>query len=293
MGTTVRLSDGRVLGMERLGSPGETPVLFFHGLPGSRLDFLSESRACARAGVELIALDRPGFGVSSPQPGRVPLDWARDVAELADVLGLGRFAVLGYSAGAKYALACAYALPERIAAAGVLAGSAPPETPGWDEGMIAAERAAQWASLHAPLLARAGWSALGALARRLPGPVMEGFARGLGGPDRRLIGDPDVREALLLTLLEGLRQGGAAIVEDYAIEGRAWGFDLARIEVPVLLWHGDQDDDVPLAHAHWLAERIPGASLEMVAGAGHLMIGRLGTVAAGLRAAGSTTQRTA
>ena len=84
MGTTVRLSDGRVLGVERLGSPGETPVLFFHGLPGSRLDFLSESRACARASVELIALDRPGFGLSSPQPGRVPLDWARDVAAAPD-----------------------------------------------------------------------------------------------------------------------------------------------------------------------------------------------------------------
>jgi pimeloyl-ACP methyl ester carboxylesterase len=291
MRTTVRLSDGRVLGIERLGSPGETPVLFFHGLPGSRLDFLSESRACARAGVELIALDRPGFGLSSPQPGRVPLDWARDVAELADALELGRFAVLGYSAGAKYALACAYALPERVAAAGVLSGSAPPETPGWDEGMIAAERIAQWASLHAPALARAGWAALGALARRLPRPLMAGFARSLSGPDRLLADQPRVREALLVTLLEGLRQGGAAVVEDYAIEGRAWGFDLARIEVPVLLWHGNQDDDVPVGHARWVAERIPGASLELVEGAGHLMIGRVGPVAAALRA--STTQRTA
>lgn len=293
MGTPVRLPDGRVLGVERLGRSGETPVLFFHGLPGSRLDFLSESRACARAGVELIALDRPGFGLSSPHPGRVPLDWARDVAELADALELGHFAVLGYSAGAKYALACAYALPERVAAAGVLSGSAPPETPGWDDGMIAAERIAQWASLHAPALARAGWAALGALARRLPGPLMAGFARSLSGPDRLLAERPPVREALLVTLLEGLRQGGAAIVEDYAIEGRAWGFELARIEVPVLLWHGDQDDEVPLAHARWLAARIPGASLEIVEGAGHLMIGRVGPVVAALRAAGSTTPRTA
>ena len=293
MGAPVRLPDGRVLGVERLGRPGGAPVLFFHGLPGSRLDFLSDSGACAEAGVELIAVDRPGFGLSSPAPRRVPLDWARDVAALCDSLALERFAVLGYSSGAKYALACAYALPERVRVAGVLSGSAPPEMPGWAEGMMAVERLAQWASFNARPLAVAGWAALRVLARRLPGPVMEGFARGLRGPDRRLANEPRVREALVITLLEGLRQGSAATVDDYAIEGRPWGFDLAQIRVPVLLWHGDLDDEVPLAHARWLAERIPGASLEIVEGAGHLMIGRVGPVAAALRAAGSTTPRTA
>ena len=170
MGAPVRLPDGRVLGVDRLGRPGGVPVLAFHGMPGSRLDFLSESLECAQAGVELIAVDRPGFGLSSPQPGRVLLDWAGDVAALADALGLERFAVLGYSAGAKYALACAYALPERVQVAGVLSGSGPPEMPGWEEGMIAPERLLQWASLHAQPLARACWALLGVLARRLPGP---------------------------------------------------------------------------------------------------------------------------
>jgi pimeloyl-ACP methyl ester carboxylesterase len=92
---------------------------------------------------------------------------------------------------------------------------------------------------------------------------MGGFARSLGGPDRVLADEPRVREALLASLLEGLRQGGAATVEDYAIEGRAWGFDPAGIEVPVLLWHGERDDEVPLAHARWLTDRIPDARLEV------------------------------
>ena len=285
MRAPVRLPDGRVLGVDRLGRPGGVPVLAFHGLPGSRLDFLSESLACAQAGVELIAVDRPGFGLSSPRPGRVPLDWAGDVAALAEALELERFAVLGYSAGAKYALACAYALPERVQVAGVLSGSGPPEMPGWEEGMIAPERLVQWASLHAQPLARAGWALLGLLGRRLPGLVMEGFARSLGGPDRALADEPRVREALLASLREGLRQGGAATVEDYAIEGRAWGFDPAGIGVPVLLWHGERDDEVPLAHARWLADRIPDARLEVAEHAGHLIFGRLGPAVAALRAA--------
>jgi pimeloyl-ACP methyl ester carboxylesterase len=291
MGAPVRLPDGRALGVERLGRPGGTRVLAFHGLPGSRLDFLSESRACAQAGVELIAVDRPGFGLSSPSPGRVPLDWARDVAALADALELERFGVLGYSSGAKYALACAFALPERLDAAAIVSGSGPPEMPGWEEAMIPPERLVQWASLHAEPLARGCWALLRLLARRLPGPVMEGFARSLDGPDRELADEPGVRAALRISLLEGLRQGGAATVEDYAIEGRDWGFDLASIEVPVMLWHGDRDDEVPLAHARWLAARIPGATLEIVENAGHLIFGRLAPVAAALRE--STTPRTA
>jgi pimeloyl-ACP methyl ester carboxylesterase len=291
MGAPVRLSDGRLLGVERLGRPGGTPVLAFHGLPGSRLDFLTESRACAQAGVELIALDRPGFGLSSPQAGRVPLDWAHDVAALADALELERFSVLGYSAGGKYALACAFALPERIEAAAVVSGSGPPDMPGWEERMIPPERVVQWASLHAQSLARGSWVLLGLLAQRLPGPVMAAFARSLSGPDRELADDPQVRGALLVSLLEGLRQGGTATVEDYAIEGRAWDFDLGRIEVPVRLWHGDQDDEVPLAHARLLAEQIPGATLEVVENAGHLIFGRLGPVAAALM--GAATPRTA
>ena len=291
MGVPVRLPDGRLLGVERLGRPAGAPVLAFHGLPGSRLDFLSESSACAQARVELIAVDRPGFGLWSPQAGRVPLDWARDVAALCDALELERFSVLGYSAGAKSALACAFALPERVEAAAVVSGSGPREMPGWEEGLIPPERLVQWASLHAQPLARGSWALLGALARRLPGPVMEGFARSVSGPDRELAGEPRVREALLVSLLEGLRQGGAATVEDYAIEGRAWGFDLARVEVPVQLWHGDRDDEVPLAHARWLAERIPGATLEVVEDAGHLIFGRLGAVVAALREA--ATPRTA
>jgi pimeloyl-ACP methyl ester carboxylesterase len=81
-----------------------------------------------------------------------------------------------------------------------------------------------------------------------------------------------VREALLVTLLEGLRQGGAALVEDYAIEGRAWGFELARIEVPVLLWHGAHDLFVPIAHGRWLAERLPEVEAHLSDDDGHLTL---------------------
>ena len=80
------------------------PIMFFHGFPGSRLRASSIGHeAAARAGVRVIAPDRPGMGLSTFQPGRRIVDWPGDVAALADALGLPTFAVAGVSGGGPYA----------------------------------------------------------------------------------------------------------------------------------------------------------------------------------------------
>jgi pimeloyl-ACP methyl ester carboxylesterase len=48
-------------------------------------------------GVRLISPDRPGIGLSDPQPDRTIRDWADDIADLLDQLGVDRFAVMGWS----------------------------------------------------------------------------------------------------------------------------------------------------------------------------------------------------
>ena len=288
--TELRLPDGRVLGVERFGAQAGAPLLYFHGLPGSRLDFRSERATFAAGGVELIAVDRPGFGLSTPMRGRSLLDWPRDVEALCDRLELERVAVLGYSSGGKYSLACAFALPRRVALAGVLSGTGPPEMPGFDEGMIGADRLALMLALRARPLALAAWGMVRLLSQHRPRAVMTSFANDLSGPDRERMDEPAVRRAVLDSLREALRPGAAGTVDDYVIEGRAWGFDPAEIRVPVRLWHGDHDGVVPLAHSRWLAERIPDAELNVIAGAGHLMFGRLGAVAAQLRLSDAVTR---
>ena len=120
----VRLADGRALAYAEWGAPDGFPVFGFHGSPGSRRTHLGEE-APRSADVRLILPDRPGFGLSDPQPGRALLDWPRDVAALADHLGVDRFAVYGFSGGGPYALACAWAMPERVTAAAVVGGEGP------------------------------------------------------------------------------------------------------------------------------------------------------------------------
>src|SRR5947209_14262034 len=113
---TVDLPDGRRLGYAEVGEPRGKPVLYFHGVPGSRLDFTAArcDEALRAVAVRFIGADRPGFGLSDKKPGRGHADWPADVSALADSLELDRFAVLGYSRGGPYALACAALIPERL-----------------------------------------------------------------------------------------------------------------------------------------------------------------------------------
>jgi pimeloyl-ACP methyl ester carboxylesterase len=110
----IRLADGRILAYLAMGDPAGRPVLYLHSYPGSRLEARLAVVAARRHGLRLISPDRPGFGESTFQPGRTISAWAAAVAELADQLVLGRFAIAGVSGGAPYALACTARISERV-----------------------------------------------------------------------------------------------------------------------------------------------------------------------------------
>jgi pimeloyl-ACP methyl ester carboxylesterase len=125
----VHLRDGRRLTYEALGRSGGFPVLYMHGAIGSpRWRSAALDAAVASLGVRYLAVNRPGFGGSDPRPGRTVADYAADVEDLADALGWERFSVIGVSAGAPFALACAWALPGRVVAAAAASPLAPPRS---------------------------------------------------------------------------------------------------------------------------------------------------------------------
>src|SRR5215212_3033871 len=105
--------------LARLAAP---LIVYLHGAPTSRLDLAAFEEAFEALGVRVVSPDRPGYGGSSPQPGRQLDDWPVDVAALADHLGQERFAVMGISSGGPYAAVCAALLPNRVASAGIVAG---------------------------------------------------------------------------------------------------------------------------------------------------------------------------
>jgi pimeloyl-ACP methyl ester carboxylesterase len=266
----IRLPDGRMLGFAEYGDRRGLPIINCHGAMSSRLDVAFAAPLCAEKGVRLLSPDRPGIGLSDPRPGRTMLDWADDVRVLADALGLGRFAVFGWSGGGPYAFACGARLDDRVTKIGTVGAVASLERP------EAARRLGLWAdrmlfplAMRAPRIAAVGLT----MARRIPAEMLrQTLLRELpSASDRAVIGALSAKEATGF-FYEALRSGARGVVEDYRVLGSPWGFELGRLKSEVILWQGEEDTLSPIEHAHRLAEQIPRARLIVLPGRGHFLL---------------------
>jgi pimeloyl-ACP methyl ester carboxylesterase len=253
------------------GDPDGWPVFLLHGTPGSRLGPHPRSAILHRLGIQLIAFDRPGYGGSDRLAGRQIADAAADIEAIADSLGLEKFGVVGRSGGGPHALASAALLPKRVTRAAVLVGLAPRGADGldWFDGMAQSNVlehtvAASGYDGIAPFL-----TATADLIRADPASLITRLQAELPAPDQLVMADRGIRSMLVRTYAEALRTSAYGWIDDALAFCSPWGFDLASVAVPVLLWHGASDVFSPASHAQWLAERIPGATMVVQAGAAH------------------------
>jgi pimeloyl-ACP methyl ester carboxylesterase len=162
-------------------------------------------------------------------------------------------------------------MPGRVSAAGCVAGASPLDEAGALDDLNTHDRRLVQLGRRSPGAVRALLAATAAAVRRAPGLTERWAAGQLSEAER----DEYRRHQDVLGdrrfFLEAFQQGAAGVTEDYRVYGEPWGFDPGEIRIPVTLWNGDADSLVPLRHAEFLAERIPGAALEVVHGAGHLL----------------------
>jgi pimeloyl-ACP methyl ester carboxylesterase len=253
----VRLPDGRTLAYAEYGEAAGRPVLFCHGTPGSRVQDPRALRA-GTAHSRIIAVARPGYGRSDFHTGWGMLDWADDVAALADALGLARFAVIGVSGGGPYAAACAYRWPARVSALGLLSSVAPQTV----DRAGAAQLAADDTGLEARTVAARTlawpeyWAWRKEVEHSVPPNGEQVELEWVAGLPARVA--PETRECLRRTIKEAHRQGMEGLGYDGWLLRRPWGFRLEEIAVPAYVWQGEQDETVPLRDAQYLAQVIPG-----------------------------------
>jgi pimeloyl-ACP methyl ester carboxylesterase len=252
-----RLPDGRVLGYAEYGSQQGSPVLHFHGAGSSRLEHPGRDDDPPTTAVRLVVVDRPGHGLSSFQKQRTLLDWARDVNQLADHLGLEQFAVTGWSAGGPYALACAYALPERVKAAALLSGEAPLDYPGAFQGLPLPNRILAWSARYVPWLVYQQRRILGKGFTGEPSRALRLLTSTLPKVDKAFLEQAGVAEMILRALREGYRQGTRGPAQDDVITRQGWRFDLREIRVRVDIWQGGQDLNVPRHAGEYLRATLP------------------------------------
>jgi pimeloyl-ACP methyl ester carboxylesterase len=273
--TTIQLTDGRVLDVVVPGPDGGPTLLFHHGTPGAVVQMRSLQRAAHARGLRLVTFSRPGYGSSSRRAGRRIADVATDVTELLDHLQVERCLVAGWSGGGPHALAAGALLPERVTGVLSIASVVPDGQPDIEltDGM--GEQ-----NIEEFSLARQGEAALRPYLEREGAELAEADAAGLVAGLSTLLPDVDravltdeVGEDMVASFREALRTGVDGWLDDDLAFTAPWGFELSALAVPVFVWQGSADLMVPFEHGKWLARHVPGATVHLEQGEGHLSIG--------------------
>jgi pimeloyl-ACP methyl ester carboxylesterase len=274
----VVLSDGRKLGYREFGDPNGVPLLWFPGLPGCcRLAHPGDEAVPRRSGARLIVVERPGFGISDFLPGRRLLDYPSDVAELADALGLDAFLIAGVSGAGPSLAACAYALPERVRAVGMIGCAAPVRADAALDGMARSRKRFMPLFRYVPGLGAAAMRLLGL--DRDPERLYSLMSRGAAPGDLAWVRSPAVWQRRITWTREAMRSGARGFAWELHLLLQPWGFELADIRVPVEIWHGLEDRSTPIGMGRYLAATIPGARARFLEGEGHYIAeARLGEV---------------
>jgi pimeloyl-ACP methyl ester carboxylesterase len=270
----VRLPDGRRLDMRVSGPAGGFPLMYHHGTPGAATPIRALERAAHARGLRLVTTSRPGYGDSSPQPGRTVVDVTADTAAVLAAIGADRCLVAGWSGGGPHALACGARLGA-TAAVLVIAGAAPYEAAGLDwmagmgrENIAEFSAAVQGEDRLRPYLLHereqlknvTGTDIVASLGTLLP------------DVDRAVL-TGEFGEDVAASFREAVRTGVEGWLEDDMAFTRSWGFELAEISVPTMIWQGSADLMVPFSHGQWLASQLPSASAHLEEGEGHLSVG--------------------
>jgi pimeloyl-ACP methyl ester carboxylesterase len=265
--------------LDDVGDPAGVPLLYLHGTPDSRLARPADDGPAARAGVRLLALDRPGYGGSDPPPvggssWTAPL--ARDVAAVLDELDVERVALLAWSGGTLAALALAAALPAQVSALGIVAGLVPRQA--YDDPAV------RWAGVErlrtlelaealapgelgeamAPLLAPYPCDhdlALEHQAEHRDRAAARELETVAGGADR-----------MADALVEAVRHGLAGVAADVEAQARTLDVDVAAAGCRTRLWYGSADAVTPPAFGEWYARELPAATLDIVPGGAHYLL---------------------
>ena len=267
----MKLSDGRRLDVRVTGPEEGRVLVFHHGTPGSASGYRIVEEPAHERGLRVVWISRPGYGDSTRQPGRSVVDIVSDTAEVLEAFGVDSCLVGGGSSGGPHALACAARL-DTVQAALVVSSHAPFEAEGLNylAGMGEDNFAGYGAALH-------GEETLRQHLEAQRDELLEVTVEGLIGAWVSLL--PDVDQAALTEefgedavadVKEAIRNGVDGWVDDMLAFVKRWGFELAEITKPTLIWHSSEDRFNPIAHGQWLADNVPASSSHFLQGEGHL-----------------------
>ncbi|KAF2434330.1 alpha/beta-hydrolase [Tothia fuscella] len=263
---TFTLPDGRKLGYAQYGSLTGKPILYCHGLPGSRIEATYHDDLGKSIGARIIAIDRPGHGWSTPNPNRTLLGFVRDIERLAEHLELEFYSVMGVSGGGPSALACAFALPaDKLKSVTIVVGLGPP-----DIGMRGARwqnyAGFTWGYLYFPtpckwFFQREPSGRLDLTEEQRAELLLQAVSKPGAVPNEKdlvFLKDEDLLRMMMRSHSEAFTNGFDAVIQDGQLMCKDFGFRVEDIrpDLPVHLWYAEHDIYVPPNHGVVLKERL-------------------------------------
>ena len=272
---TVDLVDGRVLCYADYGPADGQPVLWCHGAPGSRLEPLAFADEAAASGFRIVGVDRPGYGGSTPHPGRSIASWVPDAMALAGRLALERFICVGCSTGGAYALALAALERDRVEACVACCALTDMR---WPEGRAMMTGPGAMGTLiagiwDAPDRATALERTTEILGTDGSGLLTQTPETPFPPADVAFLTDPAILAGYAEAFAAMFSFGVQGFTDDRIADGVGWeSFDVGRVECPTVVLHGAADPLVPPVQAEYTANIVPGATLRVLPDLGHLSI---------------------
>lgn len=265
----LKVQDGRGIGFRVRGERSGHPIVYFHGEPGSRLEAdLIPDAAVRAAHACLVSFDRPGMGRSDLIPAQDMTIDVQDALRVADHLGIGRFAVMGVSAGGPPAFAISATHPERVTRTVLSSASGPYD----DESYMPAEDVQEFRRLRE--LGAEGMVAEYDYHRREALVDVAAFVAlwfaDFPEAERTWITTPPAGPAIVADFTEALRQGSRGWLRETEVRAMPWSFDPATIQTPVRAFHGDHDAWEFVSNIRRVMDRIPDGILTVYPGGNHL-----------------------
>lgn len=258
------LSDGRKFEFLRNGANSDTVVFLHAGTTQDITGWQSWLDKFAGHGVSAIAVGRSGYVGSTPKPGRITVDIARDVAELADHLKVSKMINIGLSGGGQHAVATG--LDPRSVGVVTIGSLAPFDELGQDfyTGMQQAdldEYADALRDINDLVKRFQGWLTVDATEQIAGSNLSANDTKAQQSPSFKILMD-----SCDLTM----RSGWDWVADDYSSYLKPWGFDPRNVKVPVIIWQGGLDKNVPPQHGKWLAEHISDSELKLIEDESHV-----------------------